>query len=43
MGQTLLAKQLVAGLRSELKRKLIDVEGSLEELILKAQFEEVKG
>ena len=43
MGQTLLANQFVAGLRPELKRKLIGVEGSLEELILKARFEEAKG
>ena len=42
MGQTLLANQFVAGLRPDLKRKLIGVEGVLEELILKARFEEAK-
>ena len=42
MGQTLLANQFVAGLRAELKRKLIGVEGGLDELILKARFEEAK-
>ena len=39
MGQTLLTNQFVAGLRSELKRKLIGVDGGLEELIL---FKEAK-
>ena len=43
MGQTLLANQFVTGLRPDLKRKLIGVEGSLEELVLKARFEEAKG
>ena len=42
MGQTLLANQFVAGLRPDLKRKLIGVEGALEDLILKARFEEAK-
>ena len=42
MGQTLLANQFVTGLQPDLKRKLIGVEGSLEELVLKAQFEEAK-
>ena len=43
LAKTLLANQFVTGLRPELKRKLIGVEGRLEELILKARFEEVKG
>jgi hypothetical protein len=43
IGQILLANQFVAGLRPELKRKLIGVDGSLEELVLKARFEEAKG
>ena len=43
MGLILLANQFVAGLRPELKRKLIGVDGSLEELVLKARFEEAKG
>ena len=42
MGQTLLKDQFVAGLRPELKRKLIEVDAGLEELILKAKFEEAK-
>lgn len=42
MGQILLANQFVAGLRLELKRKLIGVDGTLEELVLKAPFEEAK-
>ena len=42
MGQTLLANQFITGLRSDLKRKLIGTEGSLEELVLKARFEEAK-
>ena len=46
--RTLLANEFVTGLRTELKRKLIGVEGSrvegsLEELVLKARFEEAKG
>ena len=43
MGQILLANQFVAGLCPELKWKLISVDGSLEELVLKARFEEAKG
>ena len=42
MGRTLLANQFVTGLRPELKRKLIGVDGSLEQLVLKARFEEAK-
>ena len=43
LARTQLANQFVTGLRPEFKRKLIGVEGSLEELILKARFEEAKG
>jgi hypothetical protein len=43
MGQTLLANQFVAGLRPDLKRKLMGVDGTLEELVLKARFKEAKG
>lgn len=43
MGQTPPANQFIAGLHPELKKKLIGVEGLLEELILKARFEEAKG
>ena len=41
-GQTLRANQFITGLGSDLKRKLIGTEGSLEELVLKARFEEAK-
>ena len=42
MGLTLLANQFFAGLQCDLKRKLIGVDGTLDELILKARFEEAK-
>ena len=42
MGETLLVNQFVTGLRADLKRKLIGTEGSLDELVLKARFEEAK-
>ena len=42
MGQTLLVNQFVTGLQADLKRKLIGTEGSLDELVLKARFEEAK-
>ena len=42
MGQTLLVNQFVTGLRADLKRKLIGTDGSLDELVLKARFEEAK-
>ena len=42
MGQTLLVNQFVTGLGADLKRKLIGTEGSLDELVLKARFEEAK-
>lgn len=42
MGQTLLSNHFVSGLCPNLKRKLIGMEGGLDELVLKAQFEEVK-
>ena len=40
MGQTVLVNQFITGLRPDVKRKFISTEGSLEELILKARFEE---
>ena len=43
MGQTLLANQFVAGFGPDMKRKLVGVDGSLEELVLKARLEEAKG
>ena len=42
MGQTLLANQFIPGLHPDLKRKLIGTEVNLEELVLKARFEEAK-
>ena len=42
MGQSVLANQFIAGLRSDLKSKVVGVEGSLEQLLLKARFEEAK-
>lgn len=42
MGQTVLANQFVSGLRSELKLKVVGAEGSLEQLLAKARFEEAK-
>ena len=42
MGQTVLASQFVSGLRSELKSKVVGSEGSLEQLLAKARFEEAK-
>ena len=42
MGRTVLASQFVSGLRSELKSKVVGSEGSLEQLLAKARFEEAK-
>ena len=42
MGQSVLAYQFVAGLRPVLKAKLAGSEGKLEQLLLKARFEEAK-
>ena len=42
MGQSVLANQFIAGLCSDLKSKVVGVEGSLEQLLLKARFEEAK-
>ena len=42
MGQTVLANQFIAGLRPELKAKVVGTEGNLEQLLLKARFEEAK-
>lgn len=40
MGRTVLANQFISGLRSELKSKVVGSEGNLEQLLLKARFEE---
>ena len=42
MGQTVLANQFVAGLRSDLKTKVVGTEGNFEQLLVKACFEEAK-
>ena len=42
MGQSVLANQFVSGLRSELKSKVVGFEGNLEQLLVKARFEEAK-
>ena len=42
MGQSVLANQFIGGLHSDLKAKVVGVEGSLEQLLLKARFEEAK-
>ena len=42
MGQTVLANQFVSGLQSELKSKVVGFEGNLEQLLVRACFEEAK-
>ena len=42
MGQTVLANQFVARLRPDLKTRVVGTEGKLEQLLLKARFEEAK-
>ena len=42
MGQSVLANQFVSGLRPELKSKVVGFEGSFEQLLVKACFEEAK-
>ena len=42
MGQTVLANQFVAGLRGDFKSKVVGMEGNLEQLLMKARFEEAK-
>ena len=42
MGQSVLVSQLVAGLRPELKAKVVGSEGNMEQLLMKARFEEAK-
>ena len=43
VGQTVLANQFVAGLRPELQAKVVGLDGGMDELVLKARFEEAKG
>ena len=42
MAQSVLANQFEAGLRPELKSKVVGSDGNLEQLMMKARFEEVK-
>lgn len=42
VGQIVLVNQFVAGLRAELQAKVVGVEGSMDEIVAKAQFEEAK-
>ena len=42
MGQVVLANQFVSGLLPELKAKMVGQEGSMEQLLVKARFEEAK-
>ena len=42
MGQSLLTNQFITGLQPHLKRRLIGVEGSFEEIVLKSRFEEAR-
>ena len=42
MGQTVLVNQFVSGLRPELQAKIVGLDGSMDELITKAHFEEAK-
>ena len=42
VGQIVLVNQFVSGLRSELQAKVVGVEGSMDEIVTKARFEEAK-
>ena len=42
LGQSMLSNQFVMGLRPELKTKMVGMEGSFEELLIKSRFEEAK-
>ena len=39
LGESLLANQFIAGLRPDLKSKIVGTEGNLDRLLLKARFE----
>ena len=43
VGQTVLVSQFVAGLRPELQVKVVGMDGTMDQLVLKARFEEEKG
>ena len=42
VGQIVLLNQFVSGLRTEIQAKVVGVEGSVDEIVAKARFEEVK-
>ena len=42
IGQTVLASQFVAGLRPDLKAKVVRTDGNLDQLLVKARIEEAK-
>ena len=42
VGQTVVVSQFVAGLRPELQSKVVGIEGTMDQLVLKARFEEAK-
>ena len=42
MDQKMLANQFIVGLKSELKAKVVGQEGSLDQLLIKAKFQEAK-
>ena len=42
LGQQVLASQFVAGLRPELQTKLVGLEGNVDQLVMRARFEEAK-
>ena len=42
MGQTVLANQFISGLHPELKKEVVGTDGNLEQLLVKARFEETK-
>lgn len=42
MGKAVLASQFITGLRGDIKAKLAGCDGDLEQLLVKARFEEAK-
>ena len=42
VGQTVLASHFVAGLRPHLQSRVVGMEGGVDQLVLKARFEEAK-
>ena len=42
VGQTVLVSQFIAGLHPELQGKVVGIDGTMDQLVLKARFEEAK-